>query len=254
MGAHQVTAIAPILAILYALGFTNLFLRSSFGVMAPELAREMALEPAMLSTVASAYFFAYVILQPLAGALGDRLGLKRVLVAMTLAGIALFRQVGPGVVIAGNLAFKENASSVADMGIETARAWLTGNLPFVTPPPNLINDQPAAGYYSSWQPLFDPLNTPAIWADGTSYLATADDGTGNEVRYIVHRLCSGAGLSVDNPAQSCVTFGAAGTGGSKGGGGYGMAAIPNTMQPYFRITVRSAGPRNTVSYVQGIMY
>jgi hypothetical protein len=177
-----------------------------------------------------------------------------ILVAMTLAGIALFRQVGTGVVIAGNLAFKENATSVGDMGIETARAWLTGTLPFVTPPPNLINDQPAAGYYSSWQPQFDPLNTPAIWADGASFLASADDGTGNEVRYIIHRLCSGAGMSVDNPAQSCVILSSEGAGGAKEGGCYGCGAPESKKQPYFRVTVRTAGPRNTVSYVQGIMY
>lgn len=93
MGAHQATAIAPILAILYALGFTNLFLRSSFGVMAPELAREMALEPAMLSTVASAYFFAYAAMQVPTGMLLDRFGPRRTLATMllfTAVGTALF--------------------------------------------------------------------------------------------------------------------------------------------------------------------
>jgi hypothetical protein len=54
MGAHRFSAIAPIPATLYGLGFTNLFLRSNFGVMAPDLAREMMLDPAALSTVASA--------------------------------------------------------------------------------------------------------------------------------------------------------------------------------------------------------
>ena len=37
-----------------------------------------------------------------------------VLVAMTLAGIAMFRQVGTGVVIAGNLAFRDNAERDLD--------------------------------------------------------------------------------------------------------------------------------------------
>ena len=40
-----------------------------------------------------------------------------VLVAMTLAGIAMFRQIGSGVIIAGNIAFRENATSVADLGV-----------------------------------------------------------------------------------------------------------------------------------------
>jgi len=48
-----------------------------------------------------------------------------------------------------------------------------------------------------------------------STLATSDDGTGNEVRYVVHRMCSVAG-AVNAPAQQCVTVSSAGAGGSKG--------------------------------------
>ena len=47
-----------------------------------------------------------------------------VLIIMTLAGLALLRQMGVGTSIAGNVAFKENATSVADRGTEVARAWL----------------------------------------------------------------------------------------------------------------------------------
>ena len=43
----------PILAVLYMLGFTNLFLRTGFGVMSPDLARELELAPATLSLVGS---------------------------------------------------------------------------------------------------------------------------------------------------------------------------------------------------------
>jgi MFS family permease len=93
MGALRFTAIAPILAILYSLGFTNLFLRSTFGVMAPDLARELALEPAALSTVASAYFFAYAVMQVPTGMLLDRFGSRRTIAALlvfTAIGAALF--------------------------------------------------------------------------------------------------------------------------------------------------------------------
>jgi predicted MFS family arabinose efflux permease len=93
MGAHRFSGLAPILAILYGLGFTNLFLRSNFGVMAPDLARELALEPAMLSTVASAYFFAYAAMQVPTGMLLDRFGPRRTLATMLLfaaVGAALF--------------------------------------------------------------------------------------------------------------------------------------------------------------------
>ena len=172
-----------------------------------------------------------------------------VLVAMTLAGIAMFRQVGTGVIIAGNLAFRNNASSVADIGLETARAWLVQSSAAA-----LEADQ-APGYYACGLPAagcaqsnFDPATFN--WT-ANAVLVTPDDGTGNEVRYVIHRLCQAGGSPTITP---CATVGAAGAGGSKGGGEYGVLPLSNTVQPYFRITARAAGPRNTVSYVQSIMY
>lgn len=87
------SVLLPILVTLYLLGFSNLFLRSSFGVMAPELEREMDMSPALLSTVASAFFIAYALMQIPTGMMLDRFGPRRVLSAMmlfTAAGTALF--------------------------------------------------------------------------------------------------------------------------------------------------------------------
>ena len=47
-----------------------------------------------------------------------------VLIVMTLAGLALLRQMAPASSIAGNIAFKENATSVADRGTEVALQYL----------------------------------------------------------------------------------------------------------------------------------
>jgi predicted MFS family arabinose efflux permease len=85
--------LAAITVVLFALGFMNLFLRSSLGVMAPELSREMALSPASLSLVASAFFFAYALMQVPTGMLLDRFGARNTLAAMllfTTAGAATF--------------------------------------------------------------------------------------------------------------------------------------------------------------------
>lgn len=168
-----------------------------------------------------------------------------VLVAMTLAGIAMFRQIGAGVIIAGNIAFRENATSVADLGVESARSWL------VTQGSSTLQADLSPGYLSSWALTFNPFTH--TWSNSNSTLVTSDDGTGNEVRYLIHRLCSITG-SVNDPSQSCATVGSAGSGGSKGGGSYGVLPLSNTTAPYFRVTVRVAGPRNTVSYIQAIMY
>lgn len=50
-----------------------------------------------------------------------------VLIAMTLAGLALWRSVDATNVIAGNLAFKESTLMSADRGLQAALVWLDGN-------------------------------------------------------------------------------------------------------------------------------
>ena len=41
---------------------------------------------------------------------------------------------------------------------------------------------------------------------------------------------------------------------TKGAGAYGGGAIAVPTSAFFRITVRTIGPRNTVSYVQAVVY
>lgn len=169
------------------------------------------------------------------------------LIAMTLAGLAMMRTIGSGVGIAGNLAFKQTATSVADFGVEVARTWLTDPLRTTDV---LKSDNTAAGYYATWGTNFSPLTHD--WSN--SQLVTANDGAGNQVRYVIHRLCETAGLVPNDPNQKCATLTTAGATSSKGGGGYGSAILSTTIQPYFRVTARVRGPRNTISYVQVIMY
>src|SRR5258705_7570907 len=74
-----------------------------------------------------------------------------VLVAMTLAGLAMMRSVDTNNLIAGNLAFKSAAVSAGDAAIEAARAWVMSKTPG-----ELEADQPGSGYFANWDPSFDP--------------------------------------------------------------------------------------------------
>ena len=176
-----------------------------------------------------------------------------ILIAMTLAGLLMMRTTSVNLSVAGNLAFKQNSTSVADVGVESARAWLTD--PATTAAmrnSDQITGGTARGYYSSWQAGFNPLTFD--WSGNNSFQVTADDGTGNDVRYVIHRLCALANTAVDDPTQQCVTTPAdAAQGNSNIGVSAGNTNLPTTIQPYFRITVRVAGPRNTLSYIQVIM-
>ena len=165
-----------------------------------------------------------------------------VLVAMTMAGIAVMRSVDTNVLIAGNLAFRNAALSAADAGIESARNWLT-----VQPAGDLINDQ-LPGYFANWQDTFNP--TTFDWAANSLVVGT--DANGNEIRYIVHRMCAESAKTVDGTDCFKIATGSAGS--TKGGGSYGVTPLAGSASPYYRVTARVEGPRNTVSYVQAFVY
>ena len=177
-----------------------------------------------------------------------------VLIVMTLAGLAMLRQMSSGVSIAGNIAFKQAATAVADAGVETARVWIGANAP------SLGVTQAASGYYATWALNVDP--TSAAWTNiwqGAPVLAPASIGnTGNTVRYVIERLCSEAGPSWGPgmlPTQQCAdSVGKSTSGQSLGGPSYttpgGFVTPP---APFYRVTTQVQGPRNTVSYTQVVL-
>lgn len=164
-----------------------------------------------------------------------------VLIAMTLAGLAMMRQMGVGLSIAGNVAFKENATSVADRGAEFAREWITANQAV------LNNDNFGAGYHSSWSASVDPKTFD--WAAGSIALAAE---AGNVASVYIERLCATPNISATAAVQVCSDK-PVGTGPSRGGGSYPSVIPPTPPQPYFRVTTRVDGPRNTRSYTQVLM-
>ncbi|MDP6707308.1 MAG: MFS transporter, partial [Alphaproteobacteria bacterium] len=70
-------SLAAMMVALYGLALANIFLRSSMGVLAPELAAELALSSKMLGLIASAFFFSYAAMQIPTGLLLDRFGPRR---------------------------------------------------------------------------------------------------------------------------------------------------------------------------------
>jgi Tfp pilus assembly protein PilX len=179
-----------------------------------------------------------------------------VLVAMTLTGIALIRSVDTNLLVAGNLAFRQGATAAADWGIEAARTYLKTTV--TANKAALDNDNPAAAYYATWQTGLDLVGTtttPFSWISAAQLVGT--DSAGNEVRYVMHRMCeaSGATTAADaNCVKASGSGGATGTEGStKGTVSYSTLALPASTVVYYRVTVRVLGPRNTLSYVQAML-
>lgn len=199
-----------------------------------------------------------------------------VLVVMSIAGIGLIRSVDTGVLVAGNLAFRQSATQAADIAVEEARTWLLANAS------GLTADIPARGYYATsldtldmtgnktqakdknnnnivysaqvkWLNPSNTLNTGM--AEVKAYCPTTTaltSTTGNKYCYIIQRLCNAAGpLSGGTCSTKSGIRGGSTLGASRQMASYQQGSwISTTAYGYYRITVRVAGPRNNFSFVQ----
>lgn len=185
------------------------------------------------------------------------------LVVMSLASVALIRSVDTSSQITGNLAFKQSTSISSSFGLEAMADTVGSQLKTYA-----FNNDPSNGYYAvcttfdktaaTGQCNGENLVADATWSDANSKLANgagiADgkDPYGNTIRYIVERMCNQAGASnLDN----CLMASTPTDSSSKNVGGLNipiLAPVPEPL-PLYRVTVRIAGPKNTVTYVQAFV-
>jgi Tfp pilus assembly protein PilX len=182
-----------------------------------------------------------------------------VLVAMTLAGIGMMRSIDAGTLVAGNIGFREAAVATADTGVESARAWLIANM-------NSLNvDNPSMGYFSTRQDMLDLTgNRTEGGTDGVNwggsdttqvvagYTLGTVDTSGNTVFYLIHRLCSIPG-NINGVGQTCAFSTQSQVGSTQSAPDYSSYGLTTALSPYYRVTVRVNGPKNTVSYVQALI-
>jgi type IV pilus assembly protein PilX len=201
-----------------------------------------------------------------------------ILVAMTLAGIGMMRSVDTGTVIAGNLAFRQASLNAADAGTSNAFAVLTSytnsgnsadksildlnngqpcpggvtpalctgvvNIPGYAPTPFYaceVNHTCTLAAQNAWWTVDNN------WTNARSLPAVTDANgkTIATVSYLIQRMCTLPGPANAGGAELCQTITQAGTGCSK-----------SQLEPclstsvYYRITSRSIGTRNSVTYTQ----
>lgn len=191
------------------------------------------------------------------------------LFALSMAGIAFMRSVDASGLIAGNMAFNRASIAISDVGMEQARATLLA-----------LGDDMCGGKRCLWKNQAGLVPTNAYWAQsqtGFDYRTTdwsqsfvVDNTTlsgeqqaavaGYEIRYVVHRMCDRAWVDdtasndgdpiTSNCLSDLVTW-AGGT--NKGAIDYSnnlTQSAEDGAVPYYRVTLRVSGPRNTVSYLQ----
>jgi len=160
------------------------------------------------------------------------------------------RSVDTGLVVAGNMAFKESAIMVADRGTHEAVRWLVDNSAGTT----LQNTNAGQGYFSSRPPSEPDWFLSSSWAQSVALNGGAPDTSGNVVRYVIHRMCTlpdtpfnGSQAGVANECALYYSTSGAAQGGSMA---VGATQFIGTPQLYYRVTTRVEGPRNTVSVIQ----
>jgi type IV pilus assembly protein PilX len=159
-----------------------------------------------------------------------------VMVAMTLAGMAVMRSTFTSNRVAANLAFRQAAVHSADAGLWAAADWLQANKGGTTLHANIDQSATTTGYFAQ---RGEPSGTDSWHQYWEGTLSTsgrvntlASDDAGNTVKYVIQRLCTATGAPTSGACE----------------------ASPNAPgQWYYRITVRVEGPRNTRSYVQAVM-
>lgn len=174
-----------------------------------------------------------------------------VLVSLTLAGVAMMRSVDTASIVAGNIAFKQSTVVASDQGIQAAYGWLTGVSGSATLYNDGVNGTTSQGYVASVA-----ANESASWWDdpvvwGTAYQVNGGfaDASGNIIYYLIHRMCPPA-LTGKAPNSSCASTADSVT---VSGEGIDQSTANFFTRPpayHYRITVRSQGPRNSVSIVQ----
>ena len=182
-----------------------------------------------------------------------------VMVALSLAGIALIRSADTATTVAGNLAFKQAAASAVDRSFEQAIDALFNPVADPTQSKPVIvdkqGDAKAQNYFASVRQkggripeIPDELQSSTAFAGaGLNKDLVPVDAAGNRSYYVIERMCANPGPAVGSNCNLwSPSLGAdAGTQHYEG--------LVRAGDAFYRVTVRVEGPRNTVAYAQAIL-
>jgi len=163
------------------------------------------------------------------------------MLALGYAGAALMRSVDATTAVTGNIGLSQGAVLATDAALEHAIAALFER----SLVPDFTIDDEAQSYYASQQPQQDARGIPFPLQQLANYAVDArliDAGDGNIVRYVIERMCTGAGPATRDrcflaPAVDTPIPGSAG------------APEPAPV-PLFRQTIRVDGPAGTIVFAQ----
>jgi Tfp pilus assembly protein PilX len=184
-----------------------------------------------------------------------------VMVALSLAGVALVRSVETTGSVTGNLAFRQSALLQANWAVEDAIGHVY-KLDTSLDPSSLIDTTTTDNsvFYSA---VFDPTkdSTKAaqpglpsgvpdlLWKKSALPAAYTDTASGNEVRYFIQRMCTSAAEGATANQAQCDLMQPKQALGTT----VGDEAISVGKFPLYRVTVRVDGPNNSLAFIQAMI-
>ena len=184
-----------------------------------------------------------------------------VMVALSLAAIALIRSVDTTTTVIGNLAFRQASILPANMAVEEAAAALfqDADIAHVIRIPDRDSNLPAENYFASVQPCVNVVlcerGIPEQLQKRTAFTQTkmlvdaSLSGAQTEVRYVIERVCKSAAPPIAATNENCDLLPPPGPFGTT----VGDKSLTLPSVPYYRVTIRVDGPQNTASFVQAML-
>ena len=176
-----------------------------------------------------------------------------VMVALSLAAIALVRSVDTTNAIVGNLSFRMASILPGNLGVEKAAAALfsDSDIGHVVRIADHNVDFAGENYFASRQAGEDARGIPLALQKKANYpfavLSANDSSAGaTEIRYVIERMCTLPGVPT---VATCELLPPKfNPGGTEGEEKFGFDGAP-----FYRVTIRVDGPQNTASFLQATL-
>jgi Tfp pilus assembly protein PilX len=176
-----------------------------------------------------------------------------VMVALSLAAIALVRSVDTSNAVVGNLSFRMASILPGNLAVEKAAAALfkDADIASAVRIPDTNADYAAENYYASRQGGEDARGIPVKLQKKSNYpfaVLTTNDSASQptEIRYVIERMCTQAGVPTVATCELLPPKFNPGT-------TVGDEAFTFPGSPFYRVTIRIDGPQNTASFLQATL-
>jgi type IV pilus assembly protein PilX len=180
-----------------------------------------------------------------------------VMVALSLAAIALIRSVDTTNAVVGNLSFRMASILPGNLAVEQAAAALfpDADIATVAHIPDKTLDLPAENYFASRQvaPPEDSRGVPyqlqrkSNFTLGRTLVDSSMTGQPTEIRYVIERMCVAPGAAT---LENCDMLQPKTP---PGGTGNELEKPQAPRAPFYRVTIRVDGPQNTASFLQAML-